>query len=509
MTGTTSPLDLVRATIGEVNDLLCSVNLLTWDARTKMPKAGAEARGNMLATLTRTAHNLLTSDDFSSELARAEAGAKGEDAAELVQIREGVDTLRRIPARLLNDIAELKPRAGESWQAARRNDNFALFQPDLERMVDLNRELAAATGFSDHPYDALVGSYEPGMTSARLKTLFEELRGGILPLLAAIRERGAQPDTSFLSQRDYPVTTQLQAAERFAALVGYDFERGRVDRSAHPFEISFTRNDVRMTTRFNQNWMPMSLFGALHETGHALYEQGVKPEYVRTVFTTDLVGLYAVAGTSYGTHESQSRLWENLVGRSATFWQAHYPKLKELYPTQLNDVGVNAFVKAINTVRPGYIRVEADELTYNLHIMLRVELEMALLDGSLAVADIPEAWNEKTREYLGLEVPNNADGCLQDIHWSTGLIGAFSTYTIGNVMSVQWLQAAKQQDSRVAPALDKGDVAPLLAWLQENIYQHGRRYSADELLVRATGNSLTAAPYLGYLNSKYGELYDL
>lgn len=509
MTTTISPLDLVRAGIGEANDLLCSVNLLTWDARTQMPKAGAEARGKMLATLTRTVRNQLTSDDFAAKLARAEEGAEGEEAAELAQIRAGVDVLRRVPARLLSDIAELKTRAGESWQAARRNNDFASFAPDLERMVGLNRELADAIGFNAHPYDALVGTYEPGMTSARLATLFDELRGGILPLLAAVNERGAEPDTSFLSQRDYPVAAQLEAAKRFTTLVGYDFERGRIDRSVHPFEISFTRDDVRITTRFNPNWMPMSLFGALHEAGHALYEQGVRPDYSRTVFTTDLVGLYAVAGTSYGTHESQSRLWENLVGRAPSFWRAHYPALQELYPTQLTDVSVETFVRAINAVRPGYIRVEADELTYNLHIMLRVELEMALMDGSLAVADVPAAWNEKTRDYLGLEVPNDADGCLQDIHWSTGLIGAFSTYTIGNVMSVQWLEAAKQQNAQVAPALGKGDVAPLRAWLQENVYQHGRRYSPDELLVRATGRPLTAAPYLAYLNNKYRELYGL
>ncbi len=507
MTNANSPLALVRSTIAEANDLLCSVNLLTWDARTQMPKAGAEARGKMLATLTRIVRHQLTSDEFAERLARAEEGAVGEVAAELAQIREGTDVLRRIPARLLSDIAELKARAGETWQAARRNNDFGSFAPDLERMVGLNRELAAAIGFDEHPYDALVGSYEPGMTSARLATLFEELRGGILPLLAAVKERGAEPDTSFLSQRDYPITSQLKAAEQFASLVGYDLERGRIDRSVHPFEISFTRDDVRITTRFNPNWMPMSLFGALHEAGHALYEQGVKPDYARTVFTTDLVGLYAVAGTSYGTHESQSRLWENLVGRDASFWRAHYSALQAIYPAQLEGIGIDKFVRAVNAVRPGFIRVEADELTYNLHIMLRVELEMALMDGSLAVTDIPEAWNEKTREYLGLEVPSNADGCLQDIHWSTGLIGAFSTYTIGNVMSVQWLEAAKRQDPNVAPALERGDVAPLRTWLQENVYQHGRRYSPDELLVRATGQSLTAAPYLDYLARKYRELY--
>lgn len=503
-----TPIRIVRDTIAEVNDLLCSLNLLTWDARTQMPPGAAAARGKMLATVTRIARDRLTSDAFVAELARAEDAAVGEDAVELAQIREGVDVLRRIPARLLSDIAEHKARAGETWQTARRNNDFAAFASDLSRMVDLNRELAEAIGYEDHPYDALVGTYEPGMTSRRLKTLFGELRAGILPLLASVRT-STGPDTSFLREREYPAASQLEAARHFVKLVGYDFGRGRIDRSAHPFEISFTRDDVRITTRFNPTWMPMSLFGALHEAGHALYEQGVEPAYARTVFTTDLVGLYAVAGTSYGTHESQSRLWENLVGRSPAFWRAHYPELSELYPTQLAGVDVETFVKAINAVRPDLIRVEADELTYNLHIMLRVEIEMGLLDGSLAVADVPTVWNEKMREYLGVEVRTDADGCLQDIHWSTGLIGAFCTYTIGNVMSVQWLEAAKERGPDVRGALERGDVAPLRSWLQENVYRHGRRFSPDELLVRATGRPLTTAPYLSYLDTKYRALYSL
>ncbi len=500
----------VRRAVAEINDLLCSANLLTWDARTQMPAAAATARGHMQATLSRAARERLLSRALLGALGQAEEEAHdGEEHAELAQVREAARVLARIPDGLLESLAELKARAGESWLAARAASDFGAFAADLEHMVALNRELADAIGWREHPYDALVGMYEPGMTAARLQDLFAELKGGILPLLEAVTTRGEAPEMAFLTERTYPEAAQREAALHFARLIGFDLGRGRLDRSAHPFEISFTRDDVRITTRFRPDWMPMSLFGTLHEAGHALYEQGVDPAYVRTAFTTDFVGLYAVAGTSYGTHESQSRLWENLVGRSAPFWRAHYPALQGFFPEQLGDVEPDAFVRAINAVRPSLIRVEADEVTYNLHIMLRVEIEMALLDGSLAVAELPEVWNERVRAYLGIDVPDDARGCLQDIHWSTGLLGSFPTYTIGNVMSAQWLEAARAQDAAVTPALERGEVGPLRHWLQANVYRHGRRYAPDALLERATGRPLTAEPYLRYLDGKVRALYRL
>ena len=502
-------LDEVRRTVAEVNDLLCSLNLLTWDARTQMPAKSAPTRGKVLATLSKIARERLLSPDLVRALERAEAEEReDEDArAELAQVREAVRVLGRLPEGLLEALAETRAHAQGVWERAKLENDFAAFAPSLARMVDLNRDLAHAVGFEEHPYDALVGLYEPGMTAARLQTLFKDLRAGLLPLLSAIRERG-EPDTSFLC-RDFPPEAQREAALHFAQVLGFDPSRGRLDTSAHPFEISLTRFDVRMTTRYRRDFLPMSLFGTLHETGHAVYEQGVAERYLRTAFTTDFLGLYAVAGASYGVHESQSRLLENLVGRSRDFWETHFGTLQSFFPRQLADVDAEEFYRAVNRVQPSLVRVEADEVTYNLHIMLRVELETALLEGSLAVRDVPEAWNAGVKTYLGLDVPDDAHGCLQDIHWAAGLFGSFPTYTIGNVMSALWLEAAKAQDAAVAPALAEGDTAPLLAWLGQNVHRHGRRFRPDALLRRATGKPLRSGPYLDYLTGKYGELYDL
>jgi len=502
-------IERVRSHVAEINDLLCAVNLLTWDARTQMPPQGAAARGKQLATLSKVARERLLSRELVGALQEARAeSASAEEADELDQLADALELLQRLPDGLVEVLAEHGSAAQAAWERARADDDMAAFTPALEHMLELQQRLAQAIGYREHPYDALVGLYEPGMTAARLQDLFGALRGGILPLLEGIRASDVVADRRFL-QRDYPESAQRDAALHFARLIGYDLGRGRLDVSAHPFEISFTRDDVRITTRFRRDYLPMSLFGTLHEAGHALYEQGVDPAYVRTVFTTDVPGLYAVAGSSYGTHESQSRLWENLVGRSRPFWRAHFGALRDHFAEQLADVDAETFYRAVNHVEPSLIRVEADEVTYNLHIMLRVDIEMALLDGSLSVRDLPEAWNAGVEATLGLEVPDDARGCLQDIHWSTGLFGSFPTYTIGNVMSAQWLEAARAQEPAITPALERGDTAPLRAWLQENVYRHGRRYSPDALLTRATGRGLAPEPYLTYLDGKYRELYDL
>jgi carboxypeptidase Taq len=275
----------------------------------------------------------------------------------------------------------------------------------------------------------------------------------------------------------------------------------------HPFEISFTRNDVRITTRYYPNFLPASLFGTMHEAGHGLYEQGIDPAYTRTTLATDLVGLYAVGGVSFGAHESQSRLWENHIGRSRRFWDLHYGMLQETFPEALGDVDVAAFHRAINRVRPGYIRVEADELTYDFHIMLRVDIETRLVDGTLKVKDLPEAWNAVIKQELGLDVPNDRLGCLQDIHWSSGQIGTFCNYTIGNVMAAQVLETARAEDPSIQASVDAGNYAPLKDWLTNNIYVHGRRFGRDELLQRITGRNLDPKPYVKYLRDKYTALY--
>lgn len=497
--------------IAEINDLCCVINLLTWDGRTQMPPGGAMTRGYQLATVTRMAQERFTSDEMGRLIAAAAAEVAGDPADSyrvraVYQAREAYDLARRVPTDLMTAIAELKTVSQQIWAEAKAANDFPRFAPYLEQMLDLQRRLADAIGYTEHPYDALLLRYEPGMTAARLKALFAALRDGLTPLLQHIGPRGDAARADFLD-RDYPEDAQRAFALEIAAKFGYDLNRGRLDRAVHPFEISFTRNDVRITTRYNRRYMPAAIFGTLHETGHALYEQGVDPALTRSALTTDLLDLYAVAGASYGMHESQSRLWENLVGRSRPFWQRHFPRLRAFFGEQLADVDAEEFYRAVNRVRPSLIRVEADELTYNFHIMLRVEIEMALLEGSLKVADLPEAWSAAMQKYLGLTPPDDARGALQDIHWSSGLFGSFCTYTVGNVMSAQFYAAAQAALPDLAAALAAGDYAPLLGWLTENIYRHGRAFSPDELLRRATGASLTVAPYLAYLRAKFTDLF--
>ncbi len=497
--------------VAQVNDILNAISVLTWDARTQMPPGGAETRGQQLATLSSLAQERLTSERLKAALAEAEKDISNGDITQtrtVESIRKAVELFERIPPALTADLARLKTVSQDVWAEARKNSDFGLFAPYLEQMVTLNRRLAEAIGYTDHPYDALLRQYEPGLTTRTLQDLFASLKEGILPLLGEIRTHGQEPRWDFLI-RDFPENRQREFNVRLAELFGYDFARGRLDTSAHPFEISFTRQDVRITTRYDCHYLPMSLFGTLHEVGHALYEQGVSPELIRSALTSDFLGFYAVGGASYGTHESQSRLWENLVGRSRPFWERHFSGLQEVFPEQLQDVDSTTFYGAVNRVSPSLIRVEADEVTYNLHIMLRVELETALLEGNLEVADLPEAWNAKVGEYLGLTPPDDASGVLQDIHWSAGLFGSFPTYTVGNVMASQFFEAAKAQVAGLDEALAAGDYALLRGWLTETIYRHGRTYTPRELLERATGRSLDVAPYLEYLNSKYRELYDL
>lgn len=495
--------------VAQISDILNAISVLTWDARTQMPPSGAETRGQQLATLSSLAQERLTGYSLKDALARAEREVSAENAVQqraLQHVREAVDLYERIPPALTAELARLKTVSQSVWEEARRRADFSLFAPYLGRMVALNRQLAEAVGYSEHPYDALLAQYEPGLTTGKLNRLFADLKAGILPLLDAVRSSNREPRWDFLT-RDFPEGEQRAFNLHLAELVGYDLSRGRLDTSAHPFEISFTRQDVRITTRYDRHFLPMSLFGTLHEVGHALYEQGVAPELTRSALTSDFLGLYAVGGASYGTHESQSRLWENLVGRSRTFWEQHFSELQSTFPEQLQGVDVETFYRSVNRVAPSLIRVEADEVTYNLHIMLRAELETALLEGTLAVADLPEAWNAKMEDYLGLTPPDDATGVLQDIHWSAGLFGSFPTYTVGNVMASQFFEAAKVQVPDLTHALAGGDYAPLRAWLTENVYRHGRTYSPKELLERATGQDLSVEPYLRYLNEKYSDLY--
>jgi carboxypeptidase Taq len=492
--------------IAAVNDVLNATSVLTWDSRTMMPAGGAETRGHQIATLTRIARDLLLSPETESALEEAEQAVQGlaVGAAEqrmVQQTRQAVEHHKRVPASLIEERAALRTVAQTAWIEARSKSDFSIFSSYLAKTVELSRAYADCIGWSEHPYDAMVSIYEPGETAASLRSLFTELRTGLLPMLGIARSR-PQPRSDFLF-RDYPEEGQRAFGLSLAERLGYDLQRGRLDTTVHPFEVSFTRNDVRITTRYNRNYLPASIFGTAHETGHGLYEQGVDPAYTRTALATDLVGLYAVGGTSFGAHESQSRLWENHIVRSHTFWQRHFPELQKHFPNQLGDVAAEEFYRAVTRVEPGFIRVEADELTYDFHIMLRVEIECALMDGSLPVSDLPEAWNAAIKRDLDLVVPDDARGVLQDVHWSTGYIGSFPTYTIGNVMGAQLMETLRSEKPSLEAAIKAGEYSVLAEELRTRIWQHGRRFMRDELLERETGRRLDPAPYLAYLRGKY------
>lgn len=496
-----------EAEIARINDVLCAVNLLTWDARTMMPPGGVDARGKQIATLVGLARDLATGDGLQRAIedARAElAGVAPGDRRRLAveQAAEAIGTLSRIPAKLVSDAAELKTVAQAAWSKARAANDFAAFAPMLERTMEMQREIAAAIGYAEHPYDALVGTYEPGMTWSRLQAICGELGDGLLPLLARAKEASVRSE---ILDRAYPVEKQRAFSSLISSRFGYDFNRGRLDDTVHPFEISFTRSDVRITGRFRETWLPGGLFAVWHEAGHGMYEQGISEEFSRSVFTTDFVNLYAVGGTSFGTHESQSRLWENRVGRSRRFWELNFADLQKTFPDQLSDVTPEDFWRAVNAARPGFIRVEADELTYDMHIMLRSEIEAGLMAGDIRVSELPAIWREKIKTTLGLDVPTDTLGVLQDVHWSSGMVGSFPTYTIGNIMSSQFFAAACKERA-IADGLESGDYLPLKTWLNGNVHQFGRSKSASQLLKDATGSDLSTTAYIADLARKVDDL---
>ncbi|MFC6646469.1 carboxypeptidase M32 [Granulicella cerasi] len=498
--------------MGTVNDLLCSASMLSWDARTMMPAGAVEVRGQQIATLMTLARTTLLSDETLRRLEAAERSTRdlAEDSAErraISQTQYAIALHKRIPDELQEERVALREVSRAAWVKARAEDRFEDFAPYLEKVVALARRVAESIGYEQHPYDALLSLFEPGETVVSLDKLFGRLRESLIPLLRAVQAK-PQVRWDFL-ERDFPEDAQRDFGLKMAEAFGYDLRHGRLDNTVHPFEISFTREDVRITTRYKRNYLPASLFGTLHETGHALYEQGVDPAYTRTPLATDMPGMYAVGGVSFGAHESQSRLYENHIARSKAFWDLHYPSLVAAFPSQLADVDAAAFHRAVNRVQPGLIRVEADEMTYDFHIMLRTEIERDLIAGTLEVKDLPERWNAAMKSDLGLDVPNNRLGVLQDTHWSTGQIGTFCNYTIGNVMAAQLFKTAVETDASIQPGLDEGNYAPLRHYLRETVHQHGRRFSRDELLLKATGRTLDPEPYIEYLTKKYTELYEL
>jgi carboxypeptidase Taq len=475
--------------------------LLHWDEQVNMPPRGAAARGEAKATLAGVMHERICDERFGEALAElgADAGMSTFEAARVREARRERDRAVRVPATLVRELALAESAGFEAWQIARAEADFSRFRGPLERLVSLRREEADAVGYAGgERYDALLDQYEPDMRVARLEPLLQGLRDELVPFVQEIAER-PRPDDAFV-HRAFPVQTQRDVGARLAAVIGFDFEAGRLDGAAHPFAAGFAPGDVRLTTREREDDLFAGLFAVLHEAGHGLYEQGL---------TGEIEGTFCGNVTSLGLHESQSRFWENMVGRSRAFWERNLDEVKRAFPTQLNDIPVDQFVRAANLVEPSLIRVEADEVTYHLHVFLRFELELALLRDSLAIDDLPAAWNERMRTLVGIEPPHDGLGVLQDVHWSEGLIGYFPTYTLGTLYSGQFLEAIERELGPIDGVIRRGEYDRLLGWLRTHVHHRGALVAPEQIARDATGEELGHAAFMRYLRAKYGELYDL
>jgi len=478
--------------------------VLGWDERTYMPHNGSAFRGDQMALLARLTHEMTTDPKVGECLGAIEASAlvKDPDSPEAINVREirrTYDRAVKLPKELVEELARVTTRAQQVWQEARGRNDFPAFRPWLETIVALKRREADAVGYKEHPYDALLDEYEPGATAKQVSEVFSALSAELVPLIAAIAQSRRSPRRNVL-ESDYPVEAQQAFAREAATAIGFDFEAGRLDVTTHPFCSGIGPGDCRITTRYNPRFFNEAFFGVLHEAGHGIYEQGLPAEH----FGTPL-GTYC----SLGIHESQSRLWENQVGRGRPFWEHFFPKARRAFPAALADVSPEDFHFAINGVRPSFIRVEADEATYNLHIILRFELELGLLTGDLKPADVPAAWNERFAKMFGLTPPDDRQGCLQDIHWSMGGLGYFPTYTLGNLYAAQLMAAARAQLPGMEDDFARGQLGRLKSWLNEKVHRPGRSYRSGELCRRVTGDGLQHRPLVAYLREKYGRLYDV
>ncbi|NSW53575.1 MAG: carboxypeptidase M32 [Anaerolineae bacterium] len=491
----------IKAIQAEVTAIEHAAALLGWDQVTYMPSGGAEDRGNSLAALSNIAHTKLTAPEIGEMLAElephiAELNPESDDVRWFKVTKRNYEKQTRLPAEFVMRFARETTIAQMKWQEAREKSDFSIFQPNLESLVEMAKEAAGFFAPYDHPYDALLDMYEPGMKTADVKAIFNDLRPRQVELIKAIMD-SPQVDDSFLFQQ-FPKQAQWDFGMEVLNAFGYDFNRGRQDYTIHPFTTSFGVNDVRITTRILENNLVSGMMSTMHEGGHGLYELGLDPAHAY-----DALG----SSASLAIHESQSRMFENLIGRSMPFWKHFYPRLQSYFPSQLGNVGLEQFYRAVNKVQPSLIRVEADEATYNLHIMLRLEVEMGLIEGKIAVAHLPEFWNSKMEEYLGVVPPDDAQGVLQDVHWSNGLFGYFSTYALGNLVSAQLWEVMNRDMPNLYEDIEKGKFYDLLTWLRTNIHNHGSRYEPQELIERVTGSRITPEPYVKYLTDKYSAIY--
>lgn len=481
-----------------------AASVLEWEEQTYMPPAAGEYRSDQLSLLATMSHERATAPqvgEWLDTLADSDLATDPANPASAVvrELRRSYDRQTKLPLKLVAALARATSRGQQVWTEARKENDFAKFAPYLSEIIKLKREEADAVGYTGCRYDALLDDYEPHATAAEVGPVLKSLGESLVPIVAAISESSQKPNSEIFN-RDYPIDMQTSFGQAVATQMGFDFRSGRLDVTAHPFCTTLGPHDVRLTTRFDTTDLRPGFFSILHEAGHGLYEQGLPSEDY---------GLPTGESVSLGIHESQSRMWEILVGLSRPFWNHFYPKLQDAFPQSLADTPLEEFYFAINESTPSLIRVEADEATYNLHILIRFELEVALLEGDLDVDALPAAWNEKYRKYLGIDPPNDAMGVMQDVHWSAGMLGYFPTYSLGNLYGAQFFAQAHEDLGDLDGQIARGEFAPLLDWLRTNIHQHGQRYPASELVQRITGRPLSSEALLKHLKDKFGELYRL
>jgi carboxypeptidase Taq len=499
----TTALERVIGASREASLLESTASILGWDQETMMPVGGIELRSKQLAQLARMRHELFTSKAMGDMIGAAEGeAAKGSAEAALVrELRRDYDRDTKLPAALVEELASVSSSAQHEWAEARKASDFNRFRPWLERLVHLNREKARCYGIpaGGETWDALADGYEPGCRAADVERVFRPLREQLTGFIDRLMASPTKPSNRF-NETAIPIELQERFVRMVAEAIGFDFTRGRLDRSTHPFCGGSHCNDVRMTTRYLETCVNDALGSTMHEAGHGMYEQGLPSAWIGTPLGQ---------AVSLGIHESQSRLWENQVGRSHAFWTWAAPKLPEWLGGSARGFSLDELYGAANIVERGFIRVEADEATYNLHVMVRFEIERKLIGGQMEVADLPSTWNRLYREIVGVEVPDDRRGCLQDVHWSMGAFGYFPTYTLGTLYAAQFFEAASKSMPGLEEGIARGEFKPLLAWLNTNIHAHGRRYLPGELCERVTGKPLSSEPYLAYLKGKLSPLYGL
>lgn len=492
----------LKTRLAEIYDLNKASALLSWDQQVMMPPKGAASRAEQRATLGRIAHEKFTSPEIGRLLDALrpyeESLPYDSDEASLIRVtRRDYDKARRVPPDLQAEMTRTASLANDVWVEARKQSDYALFLPHLQKNIELKHRYVECFDPTDHIYDVLLDDFERGMKTAEVQAVFDELKKELAPFIAAIAERGSAVDDACLHGH-FPAEKQREFALSVVTRFGFNQDSWRFDPTVHPFTISIATSDIRITTRYYENFINAALFGSMHEYGHGMYENGVSPTLARTLLCR---------GASSSLHESQSRMWENLVGRSRSFWRFFYPKLQATFLDQLGPVDLETFYRAVNKVHPSFIRVEADEATYALHIILRFELEQEIVENKLPLRDVPEAWNARMKDYVGVTVPNDAQGVLQDVHWSQGLIGYFPTYSLGNVISAQIWDKALEAIPDLYAQFERGEFGALREWLRQNLHRHGRKFTPAETLERVVGGPIHVGPYIRYLKGKLGEIY--